>query len=56
MKVSEYTEHDAVGLARLISTGQVSADEVQQAARLAIEAVNPELNARRSLSPASPFS
>jgi amidase len=45
MEVSEYVEHDATGLARLISTGQVSADEVQLAAVRSIEAVNPELNA-----------
>jgi amidase len=45
MKLSEYVEHDAVGLAQLISSGQVSAQEVQQIARQAIEAVNPKLNA-----------
>jgi len=43
--VSEYVEHDATGLAGLISTGRVSADEVRQAALRAVEAVNPELNA-----------
>ena len=45
MEVSEYVEHDATGLAALISGRQVSADEVRQAALRAIEAVNPELNA-----------
>jgi amidase len=45
MKLSEYVEHDAVGLAQLISSGQLSAHEVQQIARQAIEAVNPKLNA-----------
>jgi amidase len=45
MKLSEYVEHDAVGLAQLISSRQVSAQEVQQIARQAIEAVNPKLNA-----------
>ncbi len=45
MEVSEYVEHDATGLARLISTGQVSADDVQLAAVRSIEAVNSELNA-----------
>jgi len=45
MNLSEYIEYDAVGLAQLISSGQASAHEVQQAARQAIEAVNPALNA-----------
>src|SRR5436305_3311368 len=45
MKLSEYIEYDAVGLAQLISSGQISAHEVQQVARQAIEAVNPKLNA-----------
>ncbi|TCJ19961.1 amidase [Rubrobacter taiwanensis] len=45
MRVSEYVEHDATGLACLISSGQVSAGEVQRAALQAIEAVNRELNA-----------
>jgi amidase len=45
MNLSEYIEYDAIGLAQLISSGQVSAHEVQQVARQAIESVNPELNA-----------
>ena len=45
MNLSEYIEYDAVGLAQLIRSGQASAHEVQQAARQAIEAVNPALNA-----------
>ena len=45
MEISEYSEHDATGLAELIRTGQVSAEEVQNAARAAIESVNQELNA-----------
>jgi amidase len=45
MKLSEYIEYDAVGLAQLITSGQVSAQEVQQVARQAIASVNPELNA-----------
>lgn len=45
MEISEYVEHDATGLAALISAGRVSADEVREAALRAIEAVNPELNA-----------
>src|SRR5207248_9562722 len=45
MQFSEYIEYDAVGLAHLIKSGQVSAQEVQQLARQAILAVNPTLNA-----------
>jgi Asp-tRNA(Asn)/Glu-tRNA(Gln) amidotransferase A subunit family amidase len=45
MNLSDYIEYDAIGLAQLISGGQVSAHEVQQVARQAIEAVNPALNA-----------
>jgi amidase len=45
MRFSEYSEYDAVGLAQLIGRGQVSAQEVQQLARDAIQAVNPSLNA-----------
>jgi amidase len=45
MHFSEYSEYDAMGLAYLIKSGQVSAQEVQQLARQAILAVNPTLNA-----------
>src|SRR5258706_8572845 len=45
MHLSEYIEYDAVGLAHLIKSGQVSAQEVQQLAHQAILAVNPTLNA-----------
>lgn len=45
MRTSEYAEHDATGLARLISGGEVTAEEVRQAALQAIEATNLELNA-----------
>lgn len=45
MHFSEYSEYDAVGLAHLIKSGQVSAQKVQQLARQAILAVNPTLNA-----------
>jgi amidase len=45
MNFSEYVEYDAVGLAHLIKSGQVSAQEVQQLARQGILAVNPTLNA-----------
>lgn len=45
MHFSEYGEYDAVGLAHLIKSGQISAQEVLQLARQAIGAVNPTLNA-----------
>lgn len=45
MRFSEYIEYDAVGLAHLIKSGQVSAQEVQELARQAILTVNPSLNA-----------
>src|SRR5258708_20170496 len=45
MNLSEYVGYDAVGLAQLMSSGQVSAEEVQLVARHAIESVNLELNA-----------
>ena len=45
MRVEEYCEHDAIGLAQLIRSRQVSAAEVQQAAREAILRVDDRLNA-----------
>ncbi|CAK9887943.1 MULTISPECIES: amidase [Pseudomonas] len=45
MKVSEYVQFDAVGLAELIAQGHVSADEVQAAAQQAIAIVEPKVNA-----------
>ncbi|XXT14833.1 amidase family protein [Sorangium sp. So ce429] len=45
MKISDYAECDATGLAQLIAAREVSAAEVQRAARAAIEQVNPALNA-----------
>jgi amidase len=45
VEISEYTEHDATGLAELVRTGKVSGAEVQAAARRAVESVNGELNA-----------
>ena len=41
----EYAEYDAVGLATLIREGQVSVEEVLQAALQTIDAHNPEINA-----------
>ncbi len=51
MKLSEYVNYDALGLAELVRTGQVSAEEVRDAALLAIEQVNPKLNAVIGLTP-----
>jgi amidase len=45
MKVDEYSEYDATGLAQLIRSRQVTAAEVQQAAREAILRVDDRLNA-----------
>lgn len=45
MRFSEYIEYDAVGLAHLIKSGQVSVQEVQQLARQAILSMNLTLNA-----------
>lgn len=45
MQVSDYASYDGVGLAELIRSGQVSAAEVEQAAREAIAQVDPRLGA-----------
>ncbi|MBI5920047.1 MAG: amidase [Betaproteobacteria bacterium] len=45
MKVDEYAAQDASGLASLIRSGEVSVAEVHNAARKAIELVNPKINA-----------
>ncbi|MER0240537.1 amidase [Streptomyces sp. HSW2009] len=45
MQVSEYVRFDAVGLAELVAAGEVTADELQEVAHRALEAVNPQLNA-----------
>ena len=45
MKLSEYVEYDATGLAALIRDGEVPAAEVHDAARAALEAVDETLNA-----------
>ena len=45
MTPDEYGRYDAIGLANLIASGQVSAAEVTQAAVAAIERLNPQLNA-----------
>lgn len=45
MNLNEYASQDATGLATLIRSGEVSVAEVHRAARQAIEAVNPKINA-----------
>ena len=45
MKMSEYVGYDALGLAELVKRGEVSAQELQQTAQAAVEAVNPAINA-----------
>ena len=44
MTLDEYAREDAVGLRDLMSSGQVSAAEVERAARKALDAVNVPLN------------
>ena len=45
MKLSDYTKHDAVGLAELVRQRSVSAAELVDAANSAMDAVNGSLNA-----------
>ncbi|GAA2097813.1 amidase family protein [Streptomyces albiaxialis] len=45
MKVSEYVDLDAVGLAELMAAGEVTPAEVEAAAREAARAVGPRINA-----------
>ncbi|MEV5662556.1 amidase [Streptomyces flaveolus] len=45
MRVSEYVDFDAVGLAELVAKGEVSPAELQAAAREAAQVVNPRINA-----------
>jgi amidase len=45
MKVSEYTKYDAVGLGDLVGRGDVSPEELADAALRACEIVNREINA-----------
>lgn len=45
MNHSDYAAYDAVGLAALVAAGEVSADELMDAARARAEAVNPRINA-----------
>ncbi|OLP62044.1 glutamyl-tRNA amidotransferase [Xaviernesmea oryzae] len=45
MQLSDYQTYDATGLAQLVATGEVSADELLSAALEAVDAVNQPLNA-----------
>ncbi|MGW0477107.1 amidase [Streptomyces coeruleorubidus] len=45
MRVSEYVSFDAVGLAELVTEGEVTPAELEAAAREAAQAVNPQINA-----------
>lgn len=45
MDLSDYADHDAVGLAALVRAGEVTAGELEEAARRAIEIVEPALHA-----------
>jgi amidase len=45
MKLTEYIEHDGLGLAALIRAGEVTDHEVLDCARRMLEALNPEINA-----------
>lgn len=45
MRVSEYVNYDAVGLAELVAEGEVTSAELQAAALEATQAVNPQINA-----------
>jgi amidase len=45
MQPADYAEHDGLGLKELIDDGQVSSEEVRDAALRALEEVNPRLNA-----------
>ncbi len=54
MQFSDYADCDGLALAQLISSGEVSAAEVIDTARAAIEAQNPDLNAVLSTLDAQP--
>src|SRR6185437_13346085 len=45
MNLTEYASHDALGIAALVASGQVSPREMAQIAARAIAAVNPQVNA-----------
>src|SRR5262249_51412667 len=45
VRVDEYVGFDAIGLAELVARGEVTPDELEEAAREAARAVNPQINA-----------
>ncbi|MFE2638277.1 amidase [Streptomyces scopuliridis] len=45
MRITEYVSFDAVGLAELVTEGEVTPAELEAAAREAAQAVNPQINA-----------
>ncbi|MGX5805955.1 amidase [Bradyrhizobium sp. Arg314] len=45
MKLSEYVQYDATGLARLVNAGEVTPIELTRLARAAYDEVNPRINA-----------
>ncbi|RWX59253.1 amidase, partial [Mesorhizobium sp. M4B.F.Ca.ET.089.01.1.1] len=45
MRLSEYADHDATGLASLVKAGEVTGLELTQLARAAHDEVNPRINA-----------
>jgi amidase len=45
MRFPEYNQHDALGLAQLVRTGQITASELCEAAIERLEKVNPQTNA-----------
>jgi Asp-tRNA(Asn)/Glu-tRNA(Gln) amidotransferase A subunit family amidase len=45
MKSDEYVRFDAIGLAQLVARGEVTAEELLDAALARMEAVNPKINA-----------
>ncbi|OLL28606.1 amidase [Burkholderia sp. SRS-W-2-2016] len=53
MKLSEYTEYDAIGLAKLVANGDVTSAELAGLAREAIGVVDPHINAVIESWPAS---
>jgi amidase len=55
MKLDEYAAHDAVGLMALVQRGEVAANELQDCALRAIEALNPTLNFMSGPAQASAF-
>jgi amidase len=53
MKLGEYTEYDAIGLAQLIANGEVTSAELAELALEAIRVANPDINAVIESWPAS---